>query len=91
MTLGSSGRQDACQGDSGGPLISDGLAVGVVSWGRICGAPLEEPGVYARVSEGYEFIVVGSSKNMSACFCCDRNLTRITLAGYRVRAHGLYR
>ena len=91
MTLGSSGRQGSCYGDSGGPLISDGLAVGVVSWGGICGDSLEEPGVYARVSEGYEFIVVGSSKNKPACFCCDGNLTRITLAGYRVRAHGLYR
>jgi len=55
--ISQNGDKDACQGDSGGPLISDGLAVGVVSWGRICGAPLEEPGVYARVSEGYEFIV----------------------------------
>nr|AFW03961.1 trypsin 1a [Diatraea saccharalis] len=45
-----SGGADACQGDSGGPLIaSNGLVVGVTSWGNGCGHPLF-PGVSARVS-----------------------------------------
>lgn len=28
------GGKDSCQGDSGGPLTSDGVLVGIVSWGR---------------------------------------------------------
>jgi len=52
-------RQDSCQGDSGGPLVIsdyDGdVQVGVVSGG--VGCALEQfPGVYARVSEAYEWI-----------------------------------
>jgi trypsin len=48
---------DACSGDSGGPLISRmtdrASQVGVVSWGRGCAM---YPGVYSRVSTGYEWI-----------------------------------
>jgi len=56
----SSDGEDACQGDSGGPLIvrsDDGpegdVVVGIVSWGIGCGIM---PGVYARVSSGYDWI-----------------------------------
>eukprot|EP00578_Thalassiosira_sp_NH16_P024038 CAMPEP_0181095950 /NCGR_PEP_ID=MMETSP1071-20121207/10779_1 /TAXON_ID=35127 /ORGANISM="Thalassiosira sp., Strain NH16" /LENGTH=662 /DNA_ID=CAMNT_0023178339 /DNA_START=134 /DNA_END=2119 /DNA_ORIENTATION=+ len=51
--------QDACQGDSGGLLITRGNGpqsdrqVGVVSWGIGCAFL---PGVYARVSKGYDWI-----------------------------------
>ena len=48
---------DACSGDSGGPLIATTSGsvsqVGVVSWGRGCAL---YPGVYSRVSSGYEWI-----------------------------------
>jgi len=56
-------EKDACQGDSGGPLViqsgGDGddptqdILVGIVSWGVGC-AYL--PGVFARVSEGMDWI-----------------------------------
>lgn len=54
---------DACQGDSGGPLIrweptrNGGLweQVGVISWGMDC-ANIKYPGVYAKISVGYQWI-----------------------------------
>lgn len=50
------GRTDACQGDSGGPLVlrdlvnkSEGVLVGVVSYGKGCARKLRY-GIYTRVS-----------------------------------------
>merc|ERR1719445_1652389 len=54
-------QYDSCVGDSGGPLIKPGVGdegdiqVGIVSWGVGCTKPYS-PGVYARVSEQYEWI-----------------------------------
>lgn len=55
-----SGLTDACTGDSGGPLIvkeanNTDVQVGVTSWGNDCGLP-PYPGVYARLSVGFEWI-----------------------------------
>ena len=51
---------DACRGDSGGPLAVLGpdtsySQIGVVSWGKNCGAP-QYPGVYARVTSFLDWI-----------------------------------
>jgi trypsin len=56
-------EEDSCNGDSGGPLLikgndptgADDVEVGVVSWGYKC-AVEGYPGVYARVSEAYEWV-----------------------------------
>jgi hypothetical protein len=72
-------QEDGCQGDSGGPLIQKGnrvddnqddVQVGVVSWGYGCAV---QPGVYARVSEGYNWIrkqVCDHSNNPPDSFGC---------------------
>lgn len=50
------GGKDSCQGDSGGPIInSDGVQVGIVSWGYGCGRP-EFSGVYSRISGAIDWI-----------------------------------
>jgi hypothetical protein len=51
-----SGGKDSCQGDSGGPIIdSNGVQVGIVSWGYGCGQK-EFPGVYSRISGAADWI-----------------------------------
>jgi trypsin len=58
ICVGKRGR-DACSGDSGGPLFAETpegfVQVGIVSWGRGCGAP-KQPGIYTRVSAIADFI-----------------------------------
>ena len=55
------GGTDTCGGDSGAPLIIPGsnpdqdTVVGIVSFGSECGRP-DKPGVYARVSNYYDFV-----------------------------------
>lgn len=72
--------KDGCQGDSGGPLIIEGndsrgrndVLVGVSSWGVYC-AHDTLPGVYARVSDQYEWIkgiVCKNSKDPADGFTC---------------------
>ena len=66
-------KQDSCQGDSGGPLVSGNTQVGVVSWGVSC-ASSSFPGVYARVSQAYDWIehevCKGSEYAAEAGFSC---------------------
>mmetsp|Transcript_12537 Transcript_12537/g.27442 ORF Transcript_12537/g.27442 Transcript_12537/m.27442 type:complete len:520 (+) Transcript_12537:260-1819(+) len=73
--------QDSCQGDSGGPLIIPGngassdVQVGVVSWGIGC-ASANFPGVYARVSEAYDWIkqtVCSQSSDPPVALCGGGN------------------
>ncbi|KAL3771274.1 hypothetical protein ACHAWO_005931 [Cyclotella atomus] len=60
MLCAADDNQDACQGDSGGPLVvktnnGNDIVVGTVSWGIGCASSIF-PGVYARVSEAYDWI-----------------------------------
>ncbi|XP_029055959.1 chymotrypsin-1-like [Osmia bicornis bicornis] len=46
--------EGACNGDSGGPLVSNGVQIGIVSFGRPCG--IGYPDVYTRVSSFISWI-----------------------------------
>lgn len=72
--------QDSCQADSGGPLViqgrngdgTDDVLVGVVSWGYGCALP-DFPGVYARISQAYEwinYVVCSQSSDPPSDFSC---------------------
>eukprot|EP00535_Pseudo-nitzschia_heimii_P009512 CAMPEP_0197184460 /NCGR_PEP_ID=MMETSP1423-20130617/9936_1 /TAXON_ID=476441 /ORGANISM="Pseudo-nitzschia heimii, Strain UNC1101" /LENGTH=551 /DNA_ID=CAMNT_0042635273 /DNA_START=86 /DNA_END=1741 /DNA_ORIENTATION=+ len=62
--------KDSCIGDSGGPLIKRGSSmeedrlVGLVSWGRGC-AEKGVPGVYARISYFYDWILKTVCENFT--------------------------
>uniref|UniRef100_A0A1A9W0A9 Peptidase S1 domain-containing protein n=1 Tax=Glossina brevipalpis TaxID=37001 RepID=A0A1A9W0A9_9MUSC len=56
MICAAAPQKSACQRDSGGPLVSDGLLVGIVSWGWGCADP-KYPGVFVDVAELYPWIV----------------------------------
>ncbi|XP_045763684.1 transmembrane protease serine 9-like [Maniola jurtina] len=43
------GEEGACQGDSGGSAIQDGMAVGIVSFGKGCGQPMA-PNVFTNIA-----------------------------------------
>jgi hypothetical protein len=50
------GGKDSCQGDSGGPIMnSNGVQVGVVSWGQGCGDE-DYSGVYSRISGAKDWV-----------------------------------
>lgn len=55
--------KSTCTGDSGGPLVSNGVQLGIVSWGGTCGGA-RTPAVYVKVSEYLQFIddVISQSK-----------------------------
>jgi trypsin len=56
MICAASNGIDSCGGDSGGPMVDDDNAiVGIVSFGIGCADP-DYPGVYSRVSGGWEWI-----------------------------------
>ncbi len=87
MCARSSQGVDACSGDSGGPLIIEGsaegddLLVGLVSWGRGCAI---YPGVYSRISSGYDWIrkqicyMSSNPPEYLACSANERNPTYLT-------------
>lgn len=63
------GGKDSCQGDSGGPLMAatgeSWAQIGVTSWGAGC-ARAGKPGIYARLSGLFGFIVTSTAKDPEA-------------------------
>lgn len=74
------GRVDTCEGDSGGPLLiafgAGARLVGATSYGNGCARP-DNPGVYARLTEGPEKAFIASL--VPSAF----STTSITCAGTR--------
>mmetsp|Transcript_5285 Transcript_5285/g.9706 ORF Transcript_5285/g.9706 Transcript_5285/m.9706 type:complete len:441 (-) Transcript_5285:67-1389(-) len=74
MLCAKANRKDSCQGDSGGPLVKGNTQYGVVSWGIGC-ASQHFPGVYARISQVYDWIesevCKGSDHASEAGFDCS--------------------
>ena len=85
MLWATANGKDSCQGDSGGPLVIKGddavtdVQVGVVSWGTGCAAN-QFPGVYAHVSQAYDWIqsevCKGSNYASEAGFDCSINVDK---------------
>jgi trypsin len=84
MLCATSDGSDSCQGDSGGPMVIKGVdgatdvQVGVVSWAYGCAID-QFPGVYAHVSQAYDWIqseiCKGSLYASEAGFDCSSILT----------------
>jgi trypsin len=84
MLCATSDGSDSCQGDSGGPMVIKGVdgatdvQVGVVSWAYGCAID-QYPGVYAHVSQAYDWIqseiCKGSLYASEAGFDCSSILT----------------
>ena len=74
MMCASDVGKDSCQGDSGGPLFDkeNNVLVGVTSFGIGCADP-DYPGVYARISDQWDWILdticANSSQNGKPSFC----------------------
>ncbi|XP_050293726.1 trypsin-4-like [Anthonomus grandis grandis] len=66
ICAGSAGK-DSCTGDSGGPLVSNGIQLGIVSWGDVCGQA-STPGVYTKITEFLTYIngIIGSSRSLNS-------------------------
>jgi len=56
MLCAHSTTQSACNGDSGGPLVSNGVQVGVVSWGSSSCLHASYPNVYVHVANTLAWI-----------------------------------